>query len=96
MNNLEEKDIPKEVQEAFDAYEKEYAKIRDKVIANRKIQVGTIYEDCPQLLDEELNFFVRVADSEKEKERLKKKYGKCPTEWAIRVTWWKREKSKAK
>lgn len=87
MNNLDDKNIPQEVQEAIDAYEKEYSKIRDKVKTHRAKYIGTIYEDCPPLLDEELSFFVRRADSEKEKERLKEKYGKCPTSWGIRVTW---------
>ena len=91
---MEDNNIPQEVQVAFEAYEKEYAKIRDKVKAHRAKYIGTIYEDCPPLLDEELKFFVRSADSEKEKERLKEKYGKCPTQWAIRVTWWKKQITK--
>ncbi len=94
MNNLEDENIPKEVQEAIEAYEKEYAKIRDKVKVHRAKYIGTIYEDCPPLLDEGLKFFVRYADSEKEKELLKEKYGKCLTEWAIRVTWWKKRITK--
>jgi hypothetical protein len=91
---MQDEEMPDEVREAMAAYEKEYSKIRDKVIANNEKYKGTIYEDCPPLLDEQLRFFVRVADSEKEKERLKEKYGKCPTEWAIRVTWYKKQKIK--
>lgn len=93
MNNNEE-DIPQEVQVAFDAYEKEYSKIRDKLKIHREKYVGTIYEECPPLLEEQMRFFVRRTDSEREKERLKEKYGKCSTQWAIRVTWWKKEINK--
>ena len=94
MSNEKNENIPQEVQEAFEEYEKEYAKIREKVKAHRAKFVGTIYEDCPPLLEEEMKFFVRRTDSEKEKEKLKEKYGKCPPQWAIRVTWWKKQTGK--
>lgn len=92
MSNSDDEEIPQEIQEAIDAYQKEYAKIKEKVKAHRLKYVGTIYEDSPPLLEEELQFFVRRAESEKERERLEEKYGKCPPQWAIRVIWWKKQK----
>jgi len=90
---MEEEQIPDEVREAIEAYEKEYSKIRDKVIANNEKYKGTIYEDCPPLLDEQAMFFVRRTECDAERMRLKEKYGFCPLGWAIRMAWYKNQKS---
>lgn len=90
MNAMKNDKVPEEVREALKAYNKEYSKIRDKVIANNEKYKGTIYEDCPPLLNEQMKFFVRRTDSDAERRRLKEKYGRCPLEWAICVTWYKK------
>jgi hypothetical protein len=90
---MDDEKIPDEISEAIEAYEKEYSKIRDKVIANNEKYKETTYEDCPPLLDEQMQFFVRRAECDAERERLKEKYGFCPLSWAIRMAWYKRQKS---
>lgn len=84
-------EMPDEVREAAEAYEKEFSKIKGKVIANNEKYKGTKYEDCPPLLEEQMKFFVRKTDLEKERERIKEKYGKCSTSWAIRLAWYKKQ-----
>lgn len=84
-------EMPDEVLTATRAYEEEYSKIKDKVIANKEKYKGTKYEDCPPLLEEQMKFFVRKVESDAERKRLKKSYGRCPLNWAICVTWYKKQ-----
>lgn len=86
--------MPAEVLEAKEVYEAEYAKIKDKVVANRLKYKGTKYEDCPPLIEEQSRLAVRGYQLHAELERLKQKYGYCPRIWALYVAWWKKKSEK--
>jgi hypothetical protein len=87
--NMQDQEMPAEVLEAKKAYDAEFDKIRDKVLANREKYKGTKYEDCPPMLREHMRFGVRQYVLARERKRLKEEYGECPFHWAYYVAWWK-------
>jgi hypothetical protein len=81
--------MPKEISIAREAYYKAYDKIQAKVRENKRKYLGTKFEDCPPLIKEQGQFFVKKASLEKTKERLEKKYKKeIPSTWVYWVTWY--------
>lgn len=92
--NTRDREIPSEVLEAKKEFEREYAKIRDKVIANRLKYKGTKYEDCPPMIKEQFRFGVRNYQVQAELERLRENHDNCPRNWALYVAWRKVQKEK--
>jgi hypothetical protein len=83
--------LPKEVQEAKDAYNKAYDEIKDKLKANRIKYRGTNLEDCPPLIKEQGQFFVKRTDVEEARKEILLKYGQCENTWAYWIAWFRKK-----
>lgn len=86
--------LPKEVLKAKKAYFDAYNQIKAKVRENARKYVGTKFEDCPPLIKEQGQFFVKRANLLAVKERLTAKYGEHPSTWDFWVTWYEKNSTK--